>query len=137
MSFAGPGAVCLPSPRTPELALKATTHPSAIAASGVISSNDYVAFLKKILSGTLKMHDALSADSWCTNAATYGGLLGFLDRYRNMLPADVKLYAGGEDNFCHRVSPSGSGQFADFGTPETVRLFADEVIPAVPALVQT
>ena len=29
----------------------------------------------------------------------YGGLLGFLDRYRNMLPADVKLYAGGEDNF--------------------------------------
>jgi 7,8-dihydropterin-6-yl-methyl-4-(beta-D-ribofuranosyl)aminobenzene 5'-phosphate synthase len=46
----------------------------------------------------------------------YGGLIGFLDRYRNMLPADVKLYAGGEDNFCHRVLPSGNGQFSDFGT---------------------
>jgi 7,8-dihydropterin-6-yl-methyl-4-(beta-D-ribofuranosyl)aminobenzene 5'-phosphate synthase len=46
----------------------------------------------------------------------YGGLIGFLDRYRNVLPAGVKLYAGGEDNFCHRVSPSGSGQFTDFGT---------------------
>ena len=46
----------------------------------------------------------------------YGGLIGFLDRYRNMLPADVKLYVGGEDNFCHRVLPSGNGQFTDFGT---------------------
>ncbi len=51
------------------------------AASGVISSNDYVAFLKKILAGTLKMHDALSADSWCTNPATYGGLLGLQNKY--------------------------------------------------------
>jgi 7,8-dihydropterin-6-yl-methyl-4-(beta-D-ribofuranosyl)aminobenzene 5'-phosphate synthase len=33
----------------------------------------------------------------------YGGLIGFLDKYRGSLPADVKLYAGGEDNFCHRV----------------------------------
>jgi 7,8-dihydropterin-6-yl-methyl-4-(beta-D-ribofuranosyl)aminobenzene 5'-phosphate synthase len=46
----------------------------------------------------------------------YGGLIGFLDRYRNVLPPDVKLYAGGEDNFCHRVWPSGVGQFTDFGT---------------------
>jgi 7,8-dihydropterin-6-yl-methyl-4-(beta-D-ribofuranosyl)aminobenzene 5'-phosphate synthase len=46
----------------------------------------------------------------------YGGLIGFLDRYRNVLPAEVKLYAGGEDNFCHRLSPSGNGQFTDFGT---------------------
>jgi 7,8-dihydropterin-6-yl-methyl-4-(beta-D-ribofuranosyl)aminobenzene 5'-phosphate synthase len=46
----------------------------------------------------------------------YGGLIGFLDRYRDVLPADVRLYAGGEDNFCHRVLPAGSGQFTDFGT---------------------
>jgi 7,8-dihydropterin-6-yl-methyl-4-(beta-D-ribofuranosyl)aminobenzene 5'-phosphate synthase len=46
----------------------------------------------------------------------YGGLIGFLDRYRDQLPLDVKLYAGGEDNFCHRLSPSGGGQFTDFGT---------------------
>jgi 7,8-dihydropterin-6-yl-methyl-4-(beta-D-ribofuranosyl)aminobenzene 5'-phosphate synthase len=46
----------------------------------------------------------------------YGGLIGFLDKYRDKLPADVRLYAGGEDNFCHRVIRSGEGQFTDFGT---------------------
>lgn len=46
----------------------------------------------------------------------YGGLIGFLDKYRDVLPADVKLYAGGEDNFCHRVQPTGKpGEFSDFG----------------------
>jgi 7,8-dihydropterin-6-yl-methyl-4-(beta-D-ribofuranosyl)aminobenzene 5'-phosphate synthase len=46
----------------------------------------------------------------------YGGLIGLLDKYRNSLPADVKLYAGGEDNFCHRVLPTGTpGEFSDFG----------------------
>jgi 7,8-dihydropterin-6-yl-methyl-4-(beta-D-ribofuranosyl)aminobenzene 5'-phosphate synthase len=46
----------------------------------------------------------------------YGGLIGFLDKYRSALPTDVKLYAGGEDNFCHRVVPTGPpGEFADFG----------------------
>jgi 7,8-dihydropterin-6-yl-methyl-4-(beta-D-ribofuranosyl)aminobenzene 5'-phosphate synthase len=46
----------------------------------------------------------------------YGGLIGFLDKYRGSLPADVKLYAGGEDNFCHRVMPTGTpGEFSDFG----------------------
>ena len=34
----------------------------------------------------------------------FGGLQAFLDKYRSVLPTDVKLYAGGEDNFCHRVS---------------------------------
>ncbi len=46
----------------------------------------------------------------------YGGLIGFLDSYRDKLPIDVKLYAGGEDNFCPRLSPAGSGQFSDVGT---------------------
>ena len=45
----------------------------------------------------------------------FGGLLGFLDKFRDKLPADVKLYAGGEDNFCRRVTSRGSGQFSDFG----------------------
>jgi 7,8-dihydropterin-6-yl-methyl-4-(beta-D-ribofuranosyl)aminobenzene 5'-phosphate synthase len=39
----------------------------------------------------------------------YGGLVGFLERFRGVLPADVKLYAGGEDNFCHRVSAAPTG----------------------------
>src|SRR3982074_532935 len=42
----------------------------------------------------------------------YGGLIGFLDKYRSVLPDDVRLYAGGEDNFCHRVSRTDTpGQF--------------------------
>ena len=46
----------------------------------------------------------------------YGGLIAFLDKYRGVLPADLKLYAGGEDNFCHRVIPTGTpGEFSDFG----------------------
>lgn len=46
----------------------------------------------------------------------FGALVGFLDRYRKVLPAEVRLYAGGEDNFCRRVVPAGAtGQFSDFG----------------------
>jgi 7,8-dihydropterin-6-yl-methyl-4-(beta-D-ribofuranosyl)aminobenzene 5'-phosphate synthase len=46
----------------------------------------------------------------------YGGLIAFLDKYRGVLPADVKLYAGGEDNFCHRVQATATpGEFSDFG----------------------
>ena len=32
----------------------------------------------------------------------WGGLLGFLDKHRKDLPADLTMYAGGEDNFCQR-----------------------------------
>jgi 7,8-dihydropterin-6-yl-methyl-4-(beta-D-ribofuranosyl)aminobenzene 5'-phosphate synthase len=46
----------------------------------------------------------------------YGGLIGFLGQYRNMLPADLKLYAGGEDNFCHRLRGSTVGQLGENGT---------------------
>jgi hypothetical protein len=42
--------------------------------------------------------------------------MGFLDKYRDSLPRDIGLYAGGEDNFCHRVLPTGTvGMFSDFG----------------------
>ncbi|MFC3694736.1 MBL fold metallo-hydrolase [Chenggangzhangella methanolivorans] len=58
----------------------------------------------------------------------YGGLTGFLDRYRKELAPDVKLYAGGEDNFCHRVSPSGvQGQFTDFGQLDRRELAARQI----------
>ena len=46
----------------------------------------------------------------------YGGLIGFLEKYRSVLPADVKLYAGGEDNFCHRLRGTTPGQFGENGT---------------------
>jgi 7,8-dihydropterin-6-yl-methyl-4-(beta-D-ribofuranosyl)aminobenzene 5'-phosphate synthase len=47
----------------------------------------------------------------------YGGMLGFFERFRDKLSPDMKLYAGGEDNFCHRVNRTGTpGQFTDYGT---------------------
>jgi 7,8-dihydropterin-6-yl-methyl-4-(beta-D-ribofuranosyl)aminobenzene 5'-phosphate synthase len=45
----------------------------------------------------------------------FGGLQVFLDKFRSVLPADIKLYAGGEDNFCQRFSRTASGQFTDSG----------------------
>src|SRR3989442_2772546 len=45
-----------------------------------------------------------------------GGLIGFLQKYRSRLPANLTLYVGGEDNFCQRKTGSGTpGHFADWG----------------------
>jgi 7,8-dihydropterin-6-yl-methyl-4-(beta-D-ribofuranosyl)aminobenzene 5'-phosphate synthase len=57
----------------------------------------------------------------------FGGLQGFLDKYRAVLPADVKLYAGGEDNFCHRVTGNATQGFSDFGTLDRRELAAHKV----------
>jgi 7,8-dihydropterin-6-yl-methyl-4-(beta-D-ribofuranosyl)aminobenzene 5'-phosphate synthase len=58
----------------------------------------------------------------------YGGLIGFLDKYRSALPADLKLYAGGEDNFCHRLLPTKKqGEFGDFGFLDRNALAARKV----------
>ena len=46
----------------------------------------------------------------------YGGLIGFLQQYRDALPSAVKLYAGGEDNFCHRLRGTTPGQLGENGT---------------------
>jgi 7,8-dihydropterin-6-yl-methyl-4-(beta-D-ribofuranosyl)aminobenzene 5'-phosphate synthase len=46
----------------------------------------------------------------------HGGLLGYLNKYRDKLPADLTLFVGGEDNFCLRKAPSGGpGNYADYG----------------------
>ena len=45
----------------------------------------------------------------------WGGLIGFLDRHRDALPADLTLYCGGEDNFCRRFARAGGGDLADYG----------------------
>jgi 7,8-dihydropterin-6-yl-methyl-4-(beta-D-ribofuranosyl)aminobenzene 5'-phosphate synthase len=57
----------------------------------------------------------------------FGGLLGFLDRYRDVLPADHKLHAGGEDNFCHRLN-GPAAQLSDFGTLDRRELAARKVM---------
>lgn len=57
----------------------------------------------------------------------YGGLIGFLDKYRSVLPPDLKLYAGGEDNFCHRVSRASTGQFGEGGVLDRKQITAQKV----------
>ena len=56
----------------------------------------------------------------------FGGLIGFLDKFRASLPSDVKLYAGGEDNFCHRWQ-GAPGSFSDFGALDRRALVARQV----------
>ena len=57
----------------------------------------------------------------------YGGLIGFLEKYRGVLPPDIKLYAGGEDNFCHRVSRTSTGQYGEGGTLDRRDIAAQKV----------
>jgi len=46
----------------------------------------------------------------------FGGMIGFLEKYRDQMPADLPLYIGGEDLFCVRKNATGApGHFADWG----------------------
>jgi 7,8-dihydropterin-6-yl-methyl-4-(beta-D-ribofuranosyl)aminobenzene 5'-phosphate synthase len=45
-----------------------------------------------------------------------GGLMGFLQAYRPRMRKDLRLYTGGEDNFCNRFNRNPDGSFTDFGT---------------------
>lgn len=46
----------------------------------------------------------------------FGGLIGFLEKFRDRLPADLPLFVGGEDAFCLRKTAAGApGHFADWG----------------------
>src|SRR5712664_3052764 len=46
----------------------------------------------------------------------FGGLVGYLQKFRGRLPADLTLYPGGEDNFCARKTGTGvPGHFTDWG----------------------
>ena len=56
----------------------------------------------------------------------YGGLQGFLNKYRNSLASDIKLYAGGEDNFCQRFG-GVPGQLTEFGALDRRELTAQRV----------
>lgn len=46
-----------------------------------------------------------------------GGLMGFLEAQRSRMRKDLKLYTGGEDDFCHRFIPNPDGSFTELGTP--------------------
>jgi len=44
----------------------------------------------------------------------YGGLIGFLEARRTEMRQDLRLYTGGEDVFCHRLSRQPDDSFGDF-----------------------
>lgn len=61
-----------------------------------------------------------------------GGLMGFLEAYRPRMRKGLRLYTGGEDNFCRRFGRNPDGSFANFGIPfDRDRLRALEVEPVL------
>jgi 7,8-dihydropterin-6-yl-methyl-4-(beta-D-ribofuranosyl)aminobenzene 5'-phosphate synthase len=46
-----------------------------------------------------------------------GGLMGFLDSSRSRMRPELRLYTGGEDDFCRRLSRGADGTFTNFGVP--------------------
>ena len=61
----------------------------------------------------------------------YGGLIGFLEARRAQMRKDLRLYTGGEDDFCHRFLRRPDGNFADFGTLDRRKLEALHVEPVL------
>jgi 7,8-dihydropterin-6-yl-methyl-4-(beta-D-ribofuranosyl)aminobenzene 5'-phosphate synthase len=69
----------------------------------------------------------------------FGGLLGFLETQRDRMRKDLRLYTGGEDVFCGRVSRRPDGGFSSFGLLDRPRLQALDVQPVlseVPMLIE-
>jgi 7,8-dihydropterin-6-yl-methyl-4-(beta-D-ribofuranosyl)aminobenzene 5'-phosphate synthase len=44
-----------------------------------------------------------------------GGLMGFLEANRSRMRQDLRLYTGGEDDFCRRLVRNADGAFENFG----------------------
>jgi len=57
----------------------------------------------------------------------WGGLIGFLDARRGVMRTNLRLYTGGEDDFCHRSSRAPDGTFVDFGVLDRGKLNALDV----------
>ena len=54
----------------------------------------------------------------------WGGLIGFLDARREVMRKNLRLYTGGEDDFCHRFGRAPDGGFVDFGVLDRGKLNA-------------
>jgi 7,8-dihydropterin-6-yl-methyl-4-(beta-D-ribofuranosyl)aminobenzene 5'-phosphate synthase len=61
----------------------------------------------------------------------YGGLIGFLEARRAQMRKDLRLYTGGEDDFCHRFLRNPDGSFSDFGVLDRRKLEALHVEPVL------
>jgi 7,8-dihydropterin-6-yl-methyl-4-(beta-D-ribofuranosyl)aminobenzene 5'-phosphate synthase len=58
----------------------------------------------------------------------WGGLMPFLDKHRDAMHPDMTIYAGGEDNFCHRYNRAGAGgDLADYGVLDRRDIAAHKV----------
>ena len=57
----------------------------------------------------------------------WGGLVGFLKAKRDLLPRDLTLYSGGEDNFCRRYGGAAPGPFTDRGVLDRREITAHRV----------
>jgi 7,8-dihydropterin-6-yl-methyl-4-(beta-D-ribofuranosyl)aminobenzene 5'-phosphate synthase len=61
-----------------------------------------------------------------------GGLMGFLEAQRPHMRKGLRLYTGGEDNFCHRFNRGPDGSMTNFGKPlDRARLRAMDVEPVL------
>jgi 7,8-dihydropterin-6-yl-methyl-4-(beta-D-ribofuranosyl)aminobenzene 5'-phosphate synthase len=69
-----------------------------------------------------------------------GGLMGFLESSRARMRKELRLYTGGEDDFCRRFSRTAEGDFTDFGTPLDRRrlktLGIEPVLSEVPIIME-
>ena len=61
----------------------------------------------------------------------FGGLVGFLDRYRGKMRAELPLYVGGEDTFCPRYQRQADGTLATFGVLDRRAIAARRVTIAM------
>jgi 7,8-dihydropterin-6-yl-methyl-4-(beta-D-ribofuranosyl)aminobenzene 5'-phosphate synthase len=61
----------------------------------------------------------------------YGGLVGFLEARRAQMPKDLRLYTGGEDDFCNRFVRQPDGSFTPFGVLDRGKLSTLDVEPVL------
>jgi 7,8-dihydropterin-6-yl-methyl-4-(beta-D-ribofuranosyl)aminobenzene 5'-phosphate synthase len=61
----------------------------------------------------------------------YGGLIGFLEALRAQMRKDLRLYTGGEDDFCHRLLRNPDGSFSDFHALDRRKLKTLNVEPVL------
>lgn len=69
----------------------------------------------------------------------YGGLTGFLEARRGQMRKDLRLYTGGEDDFCHRFNRKPDGSLADFGALDRRKLKAmnvETVLSEAPVVIE-
>ena len=69
----------------------------------------------------------------------YGGLIGFLEARRAQMKKDLRLYTGGEDDFCARFTRSPDGSLTEFGVLDRRKLKAlnvESVLSEAPVVIE-